>query len=90
MSYTQDKIKRTEQAINRLSDQLVKEKIKERKQETRRKIELGGLVVKAQMDHLPKSVILGALLTANFELENDVNTYDLYKKKGDASFNKNT
>lgn len=35
-----------------------------RKEDTRQKIELGGLIIKAGLDHEDKAVILGALLNA--------------------------
>ena len=79
---------KNQQMLNRLANKLASEKHRDRKKETRRKIELGGLVVKAQLDHLPKSVILGALEGVRFEIENDPNALAFYEQKGEAAFEK--
>lgn len=60
--------------------------MKERKADTRRKIELGGLVIKAKMDKFPKAIILGALIDALENLERDESTKNLFKLKGEAAF----
>ncbi|KJV73650.1 conjugal transfer TraD family protein [Orientia tsutsugamushi str. TA716] len=38
-------------------------KIKERKMRTRRLIEMGGLVAKANLDHLPTNTLFGAIVS---------------------------
>lgn len=70
---TQQKINKKTQTIAHLERKLAIEKIKERKKQTRRKIELGGLVIKAEMDELPKDIILGALISVRKEIEKDSN-----------------
>jgi len=80
------KIKKQAQLVAKLERQLALLKIKERKQDTRRKIELGGLVVKAKMDHLPKSIILGALLDALEQIESNDGAAALFQSKGEAEF----
>ena len=60
--------------------------MKERKLATRKKIELGGLVVKAKMDGYPKAVILGALIDALEQLENNPGSESLFQSKGEAAF----
>lgn len=59
-----------------------------RREETRRKIQLGGLVIKAGMDEYPAAVILGALSLAAKALkgENSVATFARLQAAGDALF----
>lgn len=83
---TQQKINKKTQAIARLERKLIIEKIKERKKQTRRKIELGGLVIKAEMDKFPKDIILGALINARREIQNDADIKSLFKSIGSAVF----
>ena len=65
------KIQHKEQSIARLERQLAKAKVKQRKADTRRKIQLGGLIIKAKMDVYPKDVILGALIQAESALKEE-------------------
>ena len=67
---------------------------KERKIDTRNKIELGGLIIKAKLGYLQekhKEVILGALIDA-FNKIHDSHTgeqnFQLYKNIGHNDFNK--
>lgn len=83
---TQKKINKKSQTIAHLERKLAVEKIKERKKQTRRKIELGGLIIKAKMDELPKDVILGALINAKKEIQNYANIKSLFKSIGKAAF----
>lgn len=83
---TQQKINKKTQTIMRLKRQLIIEKIKERKQQTRRKIELGGLIIKAGMDQFSKDIILGALINARKEIQYDTNIKSVYKSIGNAAF----
>lgn len=83
---TQNKINKKTQVIARLERNLVIEKIKERKKKTRRKIELGGLVIKAEMDKFSKDIILGALINARKEIQNDADIKSLFKSIGNAAF----
>ena len=62
------------------------EKLKKRRADTRRKIEFGGLVVKAGMDGFNKSVILGALSHVMQLIEKDENYLPLFESVGDALF----
>ena len=52
-----------EQKKNRLAAEEIKLNLKERKMRTRHLIEVGGLVVKAELDHLPTNTLYGALLS---------------------------
>ena len=83
---TLDEIKMQQQIVARLERRLALQKIKKRKAETRRKIELGGLVVKAQMDQYSKAIILGALLDALENLKRDKTYQTVYRSKGEAEF----
>lgn len=85
---TQKKINKKTQAIARLERKLIIEKIKERKKQTRRKIELGGLVIKAKMDEFPKDIILGALINVRKEIQNDPDIKSLFKSIGNIAFMK--
>ncbi|CZO90189.1 conjugal transfer protein TraD [Legionella pneumophila] len=79
-------IKMQKQLITRDEKALAIVKLKKRKADTRRKIELGGLVIKAGMNDLNKSVILGALEYAKSLIESD-NTYKkIFESKGDLAF----
>lgn len=80
------KIKKQTQLVAKLERQLALLKMKERKRDTRKKIEMGGLVVKAKMDGYPKSVILGALIDALEQIENNDGALSLFYSKGEAAF----
>jgi len=54
---------RLEQKKNRLVIEETKLKLKERKARTRHLIELGGLIVKADLDLLPTNTLYGSLLS---------------------------
>ena len=59
-----------------------------RKEDTRRKIQLGGLVVKAGLDGEQPAVILGLLVTAARALEGQCGAElrALFKQSGDLAF----
>ena len=54
--------------------------------ETRRKIELGGLIVKSGLDQESKDVILGALISIMEALQNEPGSRMLFKSKGIKAF----
>lgn len=87
---TSEQIDRKKQEVARLERHLTLEKIKRRKADTRRKIELGGLVIKAGMHDFPKDVILGALIGLREEIESNDTSRDLYGYKGKVEFLKTT
>ena len=66
-----------QQKKNRLAAEEVRLNIKERKMRTRHLIEVGGLVVKAELDHLPTNTLYGALLS----LKNDLSKNESLQKK---------
>lgn len=57
----QQTINKQEQSIARCEKSLALEKLKKRRADTRRKIELGGLIIKAGMAEWDKFILLGAL-----------------------------
>ncbi|HAT9741614.1 conjugal transfer protein TraD [Legionella pneumophila serogroup 1] len=58
---THKHIKKQQQVIAKCQKSLALDKIKMRRADTRRKIELGGIVIKSGFDGYSKSVILGGL-----------------------------
>lgn len=80
------KIQSTEQQINRLERKQSLQKLKERKKNTRRKIELGGLVIKAKMSQYTKDIILGALVDAKQQIETNQENKRLFEVKGQLAF----
>ena len=83
---THTQIVKQKQYMARCEKSLAFEKLKKRRADTRRKIELGGLVIKSGMDGFNKSVILGALFHAMQLIENDENYLPLFESVGDALF----
>ena len=80
------RIKKEEAKLNRLTILQSKQKFQERRSDTRKKIELGGLVIKAKIDHLPKDILLGAFVYISEQLEHDQNIEFLFQSKGSAAF----
>ena len=63
-----------------------------RKQDAHRKIQMGGLVVKAKLDYLhdkDKAILLGILVDAKAKLEGEDGDwfYSYYRRKGHEAFN---
>ena len=83
---TSKKIKKTEQQVAALELKVAAAKMKERRAETRSKIQYGGLVVKAKMDAYPKDVILGALISAYQEITNSDEAKRVFELKGKQAF----
>ena len=57
-----------------------------RKADTYRKIQLGGLVIKAGLKGEDAAIVLGALVEARRALESDPQTRARFKALGDAAF----
>lgn len=76
--------------LARLENNLMREREQQRKQDTRRKIELGGLIIKAKLDGLTKAQILGLLVEAASDIDGNVESPILLKwqKIGAQEFNK--
>ncbi len=87
MNKTAKKIKVESQKLARLERSLTFEKERSRKQDTRNKIQLGGLVIKAGMHKFSKAEILGLLIEAK-ELLNDNTKFNLSNCRltGDKAF----
>ena len=79
---TPQQIIKQQQQIARCEKSLALEKLKKRKADTRRKIEFGGLVIKAGMDGFNKSVILGALSHAMQLIDNNKEQLMLFESIG--------
>ncbi|HAU1410433.1 TPA: conjugal transfer protein TraD [Legionella pneumophila] len=79
-------IKKQKQIIARDEKALALIKLKKRKADTRRKIELGGLVIKSGMGRYDKATILGALdYTINL-IGQDKDYANLFISKGNNLF----
>ncbi len=83
---TLKQIKKEQQHIARCEQSLALEKLKKRRSDTRRKIELGGLVIKAGMDGFNKSFILGALDYAVELIGKDEVYRVLFEARGEKLF----
>ena len=81
---------RLEQKKNRLALEETRLKLKERKMRTRHLIELGGLVTKANLDHLPTSTLYGALSSLAILLESRPSIKDEWAKLGKDKFDQAT
>lgn len=77
---------RLEQKKNRLIAEETKLKLKERKMRTRHLIEMGGLIVKAELDHLPTNTLYGSLLSLKESLTKQSNIQDQWTKTGKTAF----
>lgn len=73
MKTVEEKKIKLEQKKNRLAAEEMRLKLKERKARTRHLIELGGLVVKADLHYLPTNTLYGALLSLSEKLDKDNN-----------------
>ena len=80
-----NEVDKTQQKINRLQLDLSRERMKKRKQDTRTKIQLGGLVIKASMHNHPKDVLLGALIYCRKEMQSNPALNAEFKALGSAS-----
>ncbi|RAP34626.1 conjugal transfer protein TraD [Legionella quinlivanii] len=79
-------ILKQKQIVCREEKSLMIEKLKKRRAETRRKIELGGLVVKSGMDAYNKAVILGALDYVHKQFANLGLSVELCEERGNSLF----
>lgn len=79
---TLNELAKSQQRMAKLERGRALAKIKKRKLDTRRKIELGGLVIKAGMDVYGKGVVLGALITIKSMLNDDACLVGVYKSIG--------
>ena len=82
MQNVNDQKVKLEQKKNRLIAEETRLKLKERKVRTRHLIEVGGLVTKAGLDHLPTNTLYGALLSIGESLETNVAIKEQWTKIG--------
>ena len=82
MQNVNDQKVKLEQKKNRLIAEETRLKLKERKMRTRHLIEVGGLVTKAGLDHLPTNTLYGALLSIGESLETNVAIKEQWTKIG--------
>lgn len=83
---TLKQIEKEKQLLARCENSLALEKLKKRRADTRRKIELGGLVVKSLMNIYNKSVILGALNHALELINQDESYLKIFESIGNRQF----
>ena len=77
-----------EQKTARMQIEETRLKLNERKIRTRSMREIGGLVTKAGLDHLPTNALYGALLSIKKDLDANDNLVSGWIVKGNAAFNK--
>lgn len=77
---------RLERQKARLQSQEQKLKTLERKQRTRRLIELGGLIVKAELEALNNNTLLGALLSLKHHMTNTETIVSEWTEQGAIAF----
>ncbi len=80
------KKQRLERQKNKLHQQESMIKQMERKERTRRLIEMGGLVAKAELDTLDANTLLGGLLTLTEQKAQNPNIVAAWSQKGKAAF----
>jgi hypothetical protein len=83
---TLKQLTKEQQMLHRAEAKQAVEKLKLRKQATRTKIELGGLVTKAELAEFPKNVLLGGFIYLS-EQFTDNDFFELCKHKGNLAFN---
>jgi hypothetical protein len=77
-----------QQKKNRIAAEETRLNIKERKMRTRHLIEVGGLVVKAELDHLPTNTLYGALLSLKKDLSKNESLQKQWTELGKDILNK--
>lgn len=86
MTTTANTIKKQSKTIAKYERRLARLKTKRRKEDTRHKILLGGLVVKAQLNHLPLDDFYKILLDIKSQLENEPELKRVFQLKGERAF----
>lgn len=83
---TLEQIKEQQRVVCRNEQSLALVKLKKRRADTRRKIELGGLIIKSKFDKFNKLVVLGALDYAVELIEMDERYNKLFAERGQKLF----
>lgn len=88
MSNYSSKLTKYEQQVARLEKSLAIQRFRDRKADTRYKIQLGGLVIKSGLHILSKAEILGLLIEAKEKLSEEENFESLqnWARIGDREF----
>ena len=88
--YLSDTLSQKKQKLDQLKERVKQQeailKLQERKVRTRRLIELGGLIAKAQLDHLETKTLYGALLDICQHLNINPATQERWAHQGGAAF----
>ncbi|HAT3883269.1 TPA: conjugal transfer protein TraD [Legionella pneumophila] len=79
-------IEKEKQLIARCEKSLALDKLKRHKADARRKIELGGLVIKSGLDTYNKAIILGGLNYISEIANKDSNYLNLFEDRGKRLF----
>ncbi|HAT2049517.1 TPA: conjugal transfer protein TraD [Legionella pneumophila] len=79
-----EEIEKEKQIIARCEKTLASDKLKKRKADTRRKIELGGLVIKSTLDIYSKPIILGALKYSQELIKNNDDYLEIFELTGNS------
>ena len=74
------------QAIARAEKSLAFEKLKNRRADTRNKIQLGGLVIKSEMSVYDKELILGGLVYIAKMINDDAHYKTVFSSIGESAF----
>lgn len=82
--------KKIEQKKARLQQQETLLKLKERKARVRNFINLGGLAAKAEIDHLPNEVFLGACMHIKDLIKKDASIIQAWEKTGKEIYDNET
>ncbi|HAU1203949.1 conjugal transfer protein TraD [Legionella pneumophila serogroup 1] len=83
---TLNQIQKQKQTIARNEKELAEAKLKKRRADTRRKIELGGLIIKSGLGSHNKSIILGLLSYGLQLIEKDNRFQVFFENKGNKIF----
>ncbi len=87
LSHQKEKLERLKA---KLQSQEQKLKLTERKKRTRRLIELGGLIVKAELEELNNNTLLGALLSLKQHVTNNETIIPEWTEQGAQAFEAQT
>lgn len=87
MNKVEEQKVRLSQKKTRIAAEEMRLKLKERKMRTRHLIEVGGLVVKADLDYLPTNTLYGALLSLQKEIKSNPKIQEDWTKVGKEKFN---
>ena len=80
------KLIRARGALMKAERALKRERTLVRKEDTRNKIEMGGLIIKGGLDQESKAVILGAIIAARNEIIKEPAHRDYLKSLGEDAF----